>query len=125
MTRPVASCACARTGSRVPEIWWGDYLASLGAVRIAERELLALGEEVGWDTLEGYAESWFDYSETKMVEAIQKLKSGRPDHTPGARSLPRRSGRYSPVKVDVAIDAEAGNRSPLTCATIPIVNRAG
>ena len=27
---------------RVPEVWWGDYLASLGAVRIAERELLAL-----------------------------------------------------------------------------------
>ena len=62
---------------RVPEIWWGDYLASLGAVRIAERELLALGAEVGWDTLEAYAESWFDYSETKMVEAIRKLKSGR------------------------------------------------
>ena len=32
---------------RVPEVWWGDYLASLGAVRIAERELLALGKEVG------------------------------------------------------------------------------
>jgi N-methylhydantoinase B len=92
---------------RVPEIWWGDYLASLGAVRIAERELLALGEEVGWDTLEGYAESWFDYSETKMMEAIQKLKSGRRiihtahDPFPGVPD-------GIPVKVDVAIDAEAG-----------------
>ena len=62
---------------RVPEVWWGDYLASLGAVRIAELELLALGKEVGWDTLERYAESWFDYSEAKMVEAIRRLKSGR------------------------------------------------
>ena len=58
---------------RVPEVWWGDYLASLGAVRIAERELLALGKEIGWDTLERYAESWFDYSEAKMVEAIRRL----------------------------------------------------
>ncbi len=41
-----------RNRIRVPEQWWGDYLASLGAVRIAERELLALGEEVGWDVLE-------------------------------------------------------------------------
>ena len=92
---------------RVPEIWWGDYLASLGAVRIAERELLALGDEVGWDTLESYAESWFDYSETRMVEAIQKLKSGRRiihtahDPFPGVPD-------GIPVKVDVAIDAEAG-----------------
>ena len=28
---------------RVPEQWWGDYLATLGAARIGERELLALG----------------------------------------------------------------------------------
>ena len=34
---------------RVPDQWWGDYLAMLGAVRIGERELLALGREVGWD----------------------------------------------------------------------------
>ena len=56
---------------RVPEVRWGDYLASPGAVRIAERELLALGKKVGWDTLERYAESWFDYS-AKMVEAIRR-----------------------------------------------------
>jgi N-methylhydantoinase B len=40
-TTPTSS-ACARTGSAFPRVWWGDYLASLGAVRIAERELLAL-----------------------------------------------------------------------------------
>ena len=28
---------------RVPEQWWGDYLALLGAVRIGERRMLALG----------------------------------------------------------------------------------
>jgi N-methylhydantoinase B len=37
---------------RVPDQWWGDYLASLGSVRIGERELLALGREVGWDVLD-------------------------------------------------------------------------
>jgi N-methylhydantoinase B len=66
-----------RNRIRVPEQSWGDYLASLGAVRIAERELLALGEEIGWDTLERYAEAWFDYSEGKMIEAIRRLTSGR------------------------------------------------
>ena len=32
---------------RVPDQWWGDYLAMSGAARIGERELLALGEETG------------------------------------------------------------------------------
>ena len=36
---------------RVPEQWKGDFLATLGAARIGERELLALGEEIGWDVL--------------------------------------------------------------------------
>jgi N-methylhydantoinase B len=33
---------------RVPEQWWGDYLAPLGAARVAEREILKLGVEYGW-----------------------------------------------------------------------------
>jgi N-methylhydantoinase B len=91
---------------RVREVWWGDYLASVGAVRIAERELLALGKEIGWDTLERYAESWFDYSEAKMVEAIRRLKSGRrvihTTHDP-FHGVPD----GIPVKVDVEVDTQA------------------
>ena len=40
---------------RVPEQWRGDYLAALGAVRIGERELCALGADVGWDGLDEFA----------------------------------------------------------------------
>src|SRR4029077_3418064 len=61
---------------RVPDQWWGDYLATLGSARIGEREMLALGEEVGWDTLDAYARQWFDYSECRMVEAIRRLPAG-------------------------------------------------
>ena len=63
------------------------------------------GKEVGWDTLEGYAESWFDYS-AKMVEAIRRLKSGRlvihttHDPFPGVPD-------GIPVKVDVEVDTQA------------------
>ena len=34
---------------RVPDQWWGDYQALIGAARIGERLLLALGNEIGWD----------------------------------------------------------------------------
>jgi N-methylhydantoinase B len=61
---------------RVPSVWWGDYLGMLGALRIGEREILALGEELGWDVLAGYAADWFDYSEQRMISAIRALPAG-------------------------------------------------
>lgn len=74
---------------RVPRQWWGDYLATLGAARIGERELLALASEIGWDTLHDFARSWFAYSESRMIEALGKVPAGivtrtsRHDHIPG------------------------------------------
>lgn len=61
---------------RVPEQWRGDYLASLGATRVGERELLLLGQEVGWQRLERVSEAWFDYSERMMRMAIARIPSG-------------------------------------------------
>ncbi|ADB50719.1 hydantoinase B/oxoprolinase family protein [Conexibacter woesei] len=75
---------------RVPEQWRGDYLAMVGAARIGERELLALGEELGFDALHGHAEAWFDYSEQRMVNALRRMPAGaataatRHDPAPGA-----------------------------------------
>lgn len=61
---------------RVPEQWRGDYLATIGAVRIGERELLALAADVGWDKLDRFAAQWFDYSEALMESAIGALPAG-------------------------------------------------
>jgi N-methylhydantoinase B len=66
-----------RARIRVPDMWWGDYLAMIGAVRVAERELMALGAELGWAALHAYTRDWFDYSERRMIAAIQRLPSGR------------------------------------------------
>jgi N-methylhydantoinase B len=62
---------------RVPEQWKGDFLATLGAARIGERELLALGEEIGWDVLDRFLTQWFDYSEGRMAAALAKAPGGR------------------------------------------------
>ncbi len=61
---------------RVPEQWWGDFLAMMGAARIGERELIAFGEEVGWDLLDDFTRQWFDYSETMMERALRGLPAG-------------------------------------------------
>ena len=61
---------------RVPDQWWGDYLASLGAARVAEREILKLGAEVGWERFHALERAWLDYSEQRMIAAIRKLPAG-------------------------------------------------
>ena len=43
---------------RVPEQWYGDYLAMIGAARIGEREVLAMGDEYGWETLHDFSKEW-------------------------------------------------------------------
>ncbi|MDA0239138.1 MAG: hydantoinase B/oxoprolinase family protein [Proteobacteria bacterium] len=74
---------------RVPEQWRGDYLAMVGAARIGEREVLAMADEYGWETLHAFEREWFDYSEKAMIAAIKKLPNGsatatsRHDPVPG------------------------------------------
>ena len=91
---------------RVPEQWWGDYLALLGAARVGERRLLELGAEVGWDTLDAYAEQWLDYSEQRIVESIRRMPSARFTSTTSHDPFPGVPDGI-PLKVDVEVDSEA------------------
>jgi N-methylhydantoinase B len=96
-----------RSRIRVPEMWYGDYLAALGAVRIGERRLQALATRYGLETLERFVDEWLDYSERRMTEAIHELPSSRL----------RVRGRHDPleghedgisVEVGIAIDSDEG-----------------
>ncbi|MDG3580287.1 hydantoinase B/oxoprolinase family protein [Rhizobium sp. YJ-22] len=62
---------------RVPEQWKGDFLAMIGSARIGERELLDLGQEIGWDRLSAFCGQWFDYSEQRMAARLATLPAGR------------------------------------------------
>jgi N-methylhydantoinase B len=96
-----------RARIRVPDQWWGDYLAMIGAARIGERELLALGAEVGWDTLHAHEEDFFDYTEQRMVAAIKRLKPGRGSHLSTHDHFPGTPDAGIPIKVEVSVDTEA------------------
>ena len=93
---------------RVPGQWHGDFLAMVGAARIGERELLALGQELGWETLHGYERDYFDYSERRMVAAIRRIPSGRATQTSIHDPLPGMGEEGIPIRVDVRIDADEG-----------------
>jgi N-methylhydantoinase B len=99
-----------RARIRVPEMWYGDYLAALGAVRIGERRLQELAARYGLETLEQFVGEWLDYSERRMTEAIRELPS----------SKLRVRGRHDPldghpdgieVDVGIEIDREEGRIS--------------
>ncbi len=92
---------------RVPEQWWGDYLAEMGAARIGERELTSLAAEVGWDTLDVFADQWFDYSEQRMAREIKRLPAGGMTVTSSHDPFPGAPDGID-VKVKLTIDPAEG-----------------
>lgn len=96
-----------RARIRVPDQWYGDYLAGLGSARIAERRLEAFSEKYGKDTVKAFMREWFDYSERRMIDSIRRLpkasltNKGKSDPLEGM--LP--DGLELTVKIDIDPDA--------------------
>ena len=93
---------------RVPDQWWGDYLATVGAARVGEREILALGREVGWDRLGAYTRQWFDYSEKRMGAVIQAMPRGEVTRTSTHDAFPGTPAEGITIKVRVSVKPEDG-----------------
>ena len=93
---------------RVPDQWWGDYLAMIGAARIGEREILALGAEIGWGTLETFVRDWFDYGERRMDQAIRAVPSGTAAHESIHDAFPGTPKEGIPIRSVVTVDRDAG-----------------
>lgn len=85
---------------RVPDQWYGDYLAQVGSARIGEKKVKELVEKYGIETIKTFIEKWFDYSEKLMIEEIKKLKpaelQGELKHDP---PIMYPNGPYSPPGV--------------------------
>jgi N-methylhydantoinase B len=92
---------------RVPEQWRGDYLASLGAARVGERELLSLGQEIGWDSLEAIVAAWLDYGERLMRRAIARLPSGSATGQCTHDPFPGTPSEGIPIRAVVTVDSAA------------------
>jgi N-methylhydantoinase B len=92
---------------RVPDMWYGDFLAILGSTRVGEQRLLELVEELGAETLRAYERQWFDYSEESMARVIGELPAGdtrvelRHDPLPGAPD-------GVPLNMELSVDPDAG-----------------
>ena len=97
-----------RARIRVPDQWYGDYLAALGSARIGEQRLIALGANYGWKTIAAFIEAWFDYSERRMAQAIRALPKARVEATIAHDPIPPLLPDGVPIKVALDIDPTAG-----------------
>jgi N-methylhydantoinase A/oxoprolinase/acetone carboxylase beta subunit/N-methylhydantoinase B/oxoprolinase/acetone carboxylase alpha subunit len=95
-----------RSRIRVPEQWYGDFLAAVGAARIGERKLKALVAEYGRIAVRQFIRQWLAYSERRMASAISKLPakivSDRTEHDP----IPAAPNGI-PVQVTISVDPSA------------------
>lgn len=62
-----------RVRIRVPDQWYGDYLAMVGSARIAERRVQELAEKHGAEVLLRFVDDWFAYSERLAASVIGEL----------------------------------------------------
>ena len=90
---------------RVPNMWYGDFLAVLGSVRIGERRLSAFFNSVPDGTFETFAKEWLDYSERRMVTAINELPPGKTRVTLTHDPIPGFEDGI-PVNVDLNVDSK-------------------
>jgi N-methylhydantoinase B len=93
---------------RVPDQWYGDYLAMLGAARIGERRLKELVAKFGKPAIRQFVREWFDYSERRMIHALKQLPSADLVGTGAHDPFPAVPDGV-PLKVKVKIDAIEGS----------------
>jgi len=91
---------------RVPDQWYGDFLAAIGAARVGERRLHELFAKYGADTVRRFRSEWLDYSERRMRLAIRDLPGARLTNETRHDPLPPLLPEGIPVRAKVEIDPE-------------------
>lgn len=95
---------------RIPENWYGDYLAAIGAARTGEKRIKEFIEQYGLDTFKTFIRQWFDYSETMTRQAIrERYESGTTTASVRHDPVPVVLPEGLEIKATYVIDAEKGH----------------
>ncbi|WP_028933709.1 hydantoinase B/oxoprolinase family protein [Pseudonocardia spinosispora] len=65
-----------RARIRRPDRWYADYRGLVAAARIGETRLTELCSRYGVRVVRDFLADWFDYSETRMAHAVERLPAG-------------------------------------------------
>ena len=97
----------ARIKVRVPDLWYGDYLAQVGACRTAERRIKELVDKYGPETIAQFVEAWMAYGERRAAAAIRTLPAGTWTYENRHDPLPGVADDGIPVRASVTVDPDA------------------
>ncbi len=93
---------------RVPNLWYGDYRAQIGACQIGERRLVELVERYGKATIRTFVEDWIAYGERRAIAAIRELPKGTWSYETRHDPVPTVADDGVPVRVTVTVDPDEG-----------------
>ena len=93
---------------RVPEIWYGDYLAMLAAARVGQSRLEEFCQKFGLETVRTFVREWLDYCERLADAAIRRLPPGRVEARTTVDPFPLLPHGL-PLKAEIDVDAQAGS----------------
>ncbi len=93
---------------RVPDYWYGDFLAMLGSVRTGEKRLHEMFQKYGKDVVKAFCIQWLDYSEERMRKAIRALPGATVERAGTHDPMPPILPDGVPVRVKLRIDPQAG-----------------
>lgn len=93
---------------RVPQQWYGDFLAALGAARVAERRLKELCAKYGKEAIKTFVRDWLNYTEEMMVQEIRKMPAGSITKTGGHDPLPGIVPDGVPIRLTLTVKPDEG-----------------
>ncbi|MFC1863649.1 hydantoinase B/oxoprolinase family protein, partial [Thermodesulfobacteriota bacterium] len=93
---------------RVSDQWYGDYLAQVGSVRVAERRLIELCDKYGVDKLLNFEDQWQEYGHERMLAEIRELPKGEWEGQVTHDPIPDLVPDGITLKAKLAIDPDQG-----------------
>jgi N-methylhydantoinase B len=93
---------------RVPEQWYGDYIAQVGSLRIAEKRIIEMCDKYGVDTLLAFVDQWQEYGKERMIAEIKKLPKGEWGGEVRHDPIPDLVPEGITIRAKIAVDPEQG-----------------
>jgi N-methylhydantoinase B len=94
--------------NRIPDLWYGDYIAQIGSLRIAETRIIEMCDKYGIDTLRTFVDQWEEYGKERMIAEIRKLPKGEWEGEVTHDPIPDLVPEGIKLKAKIAADPEQG-----------------
>ncbi|MFX0194641.1 MAG: hydantoinase B/oxoprolinase family protein [Candidatus Hodarchaeota archaeon] len=93
---------------RYPERWYGDFLAQISSLRIAEEEIIKLCRKYGVDSMKRFQDELLSYGDRRMKMEISKLPKGTWSTEAVSEKIEPECPDGMLLKVKMSIDPEEG-----------------